>query len=692
MNALHTEGLKAFDAFHFASEYERYAALIIGRVCRAGRGPAARILADSDVRDLLALPERPDGVRQRKRLSVEELDALAPVVELRLAEIQKLGSFNAPLFSNVRALGDRLDLPMAERELLILAVMVDASRQLSNTMDELARFTRDRGSAARTLAALLDHGENDLHAALLPTAKVLATDLVRVNFHEEDEELLRARPGLAAILFDEFSAPDALFARFARRARAPSLSLADYSHLDRDTGIIVSLLRAAVREREKGINVLLYGPPGTGKTELARVLTHEASAELHEVRHTDAEGNSLTRARYAQVLLAQTLLGAVPRCVLLFDETEDLLPANRDHADHSSNLGKAAFNQLLETNQAPMIWISNHIAHIDPAYLRRFAYVLEVKNPNRAVRRRIAQRAFGDVIEDSEWVDSVANHTHIVPGQITQAARVVRLTRFDHDPIEIADRTMRNSMRALGQKPAGAQSRDLQFDLRYLNCNLDVEMLVENLAHDPRGSLVLYGPPGTGKTALAHHLASKADRPLLLKRASDLLSPWVGESERAIAAAFEEARDERAVLVIDEAESFLSDRRDARARWELTETNELLTQMEDFDGLLVCSTNLIERLDRAALRRFAVKLRFDFLRAEQIRLFIGNLLQRLGLTSNVEEVLSACQNLKNVTPGDVAAVTRRMKLLSNVDAPSFVNALREELALKCGGAVQRIGF
>ena len=80
---------------------------------------------------------------------------------------------------------------------------------------------------------------------------------------------------------------------------------------------------------------------------------------------------------------------------------------------------------------------------------------------------------------------------------------------------------------------------------------------------------------------------------------------------------FAAARQQNAVLVLDEADSFLSDRRGARQSWEVTQVNELLTQMEAFDGIFICTTNLMEKLDPASLRRFAFKVRFDPMTPDQ---------------------------------------------------------------------------
>lgn len=68
------------------------------------------------------------------------------------------------------------------------------------------------------------------------------------------------------------------------------------------------------------------------------------------------------------------------------------------------------------------------------------------------------------------------------------------------------------------------------------------------------------------------------------------------------------------VLLLDEADSFLRDRTSAQRSWEVTQVNELLTQMERFEGLFICSNNLIDRLDSASIRRFDFKIMLSYLK------------------------------------------------------------------------------
>ena len=93
-----------------------------------------------------------------------------------------------------------------------------------------------------------------------------------------------------------------------------------------------------------------------------------------------------------------------------------------------------------------------------------------------------------------------------------------------------------------------------------------------------------------------------------------------GGTEQKIAGTFAKARAARAFLVFDEADSLLLDRAAAIRGWEISQVNEMLTWMESHALPFACTTNLAERLDRASLRRFLVKLRFDWLTTAQARL------------------------------------------------------------------------
>jgi SpoVK/Ycf46/Vps4 family AAA+-type ATPase len=138
---------------------------------------------------------------------------------------------------------------------------------------------------------------------------------------------------------------------------------------------------------------------------------------------------------------------------------------------------------------------------------------------------------------------------------------------------------IRRSQRALSRELTEAFTPSVtRYSLDYLNTSgrFSPEQILLSFRRRPKGTVLLYGPPGTGKTQFTEHLASELDLPLVSKSASALLSKWLGDSEKNIAAAFEEAAAEDAILFFDEGDSFLRSRERAQHSWEVTQTNELL--------------------------------------------------------------------------------------------------------------------
>jgi SpoVK/Ycf46/Vps4 family AAA+-type ATPase len=234
------------------------------------------------------------------------------------------------------------------------------------------------------------------------------------------------------------------------------------------------------------------------------------------------------------------------------------------------------------------------------------------------------------------------------------------------------------------------------YDLGLLNVEsrFAVPKIVEALRRRGHGTLCFHGAPGTGKTALAEHIASELQRPLLVRQASDLVSKFVGETEQNMAKMFEEAQTENAVLLLDEADSFLRSRRRAERSYEVTEVNEMLQGMERFGGLFICTTNLFDELDEAALRRFTFKVRFLSLSAPQREaMFVAEALDGDADKLSAEQ-RARLAALDQLAPGDFAAVKRQVDILGEAFEPdAFLAQLESEHRVKPGVRERRsIGF
>jgi SpoVK/Ycf46/Vps4 family AAA+-type ATPase len=269
-----------------------------------------------------------------------------------------------------------------------------------------------------------------------------------------------------------------------------------------------------------------------------------------------------------------------------------------------------------------------------------------------------------------------------------------RITDSGHESLEIAKELLARSDKLMYRKPIKQDELLPWYDPMALNLSMPVDSLVSRLGQwrasfDERKAgvnLLFHGAPGTGKTAFASWLADRLDLYPVIKKASDLLDMFVGGTEEKIRNAFREA--EGTMLIIDEADSFLANRTQAQHSWERTMTNEVLTQMESFKGMFVAATNFNTVLDPASLRRFAFKLEFKPPESGKILSLLERRFPGLDwMTLPATDVA----RLAGLTPGDIAAVARRLEYAGPVDTHEIMDALREELGCRTPIAGE-IGF
>jgi len=387
----------------------------------------------------------------------------------------------------------------------------------------------------------------------------------------------------------------------------------------------------------------------------------------------------------------------------MFDEIEDVFSSSGgflalfgiESGERGGKTSKAWINRSLERNSTPSFWITND-ADIDPAYLRRFDYSVRFPVPPQKVRMEIARHHLKQFNPTDDWLYKVAANEQMTPAQYERAAKVARITSAgdeNHAKL-LVELALDRSATLLGQKQMPTRNTQYTgFDLRFANTSSSMSSIIAGLQKRRQGTFCFYGPAGTGKSELARHIADELGIPCVVRRASDILSKWVGGSEKNIAEMFAEARQQEAMLVLDEADSFLSDRRDAQRSWEVTQVNELLTQMEAFNGIFVCTTNLMDKLDQASLRRFAFKVKFEFLNPDQRwEMFMREYIRLGGNESNLGDWEHQVKDINKLTPGDFSVAARQFSILDiPVTAAELYRQLREECRVK-GGATSKIGF
>lgn len=604
---------------------------------------------------------------------------------------------------NIEMLVKVLGLNTAERALILCAALAKVSRDLRPILVDCK--SASAAEAHAMLGDVMKVSPNDVGLAMKSGGRLESLALIDAPIAEHNVtdlgDLMRLSDRLLPILQEAYADEGEMMAAFTKPAKASELTLSDYPHVEDDARYLAALLKVACMQSEKGVNVLIYGAPGTGKTEFAKVVAAMSGAELYEVECFDREGQSLTgKERYRSLQVSQSFLKGRTNTVLLFDEVEDVFPTNpsemlnmfmSDERHRGSVNGKAWVNQTLESNPIPTLWISNSINQIDPAYRRRFQFHLELKNPPQNVRANITRKHLSGLDVTDEFVDKLAARRTLTPAQIHAAARFAQLAKSEvEDSVEdLVLKQLDRSDAALGFKEEDRESKFrplvTTYDLTLLNIESrhPVDKMIEAIAKKGKASLCFYGMPGTGKTALGEHIAKSIERPLIIKKASDLVSKYVGETEQNMAAMFKEATTEKAVLLLDEADSFLRARSMAQRSYEVTEVNEMLQQMERFDGVFICTTNLIDQVDEAALRRFTFKIQFKPLTHEQReRMFATEALDG-DATKLTEKLRNGLHKMEMLTPGDFAAVKRQIVLFDETLPPEeFLAQLEQEHKVK----------
>lgn len=231
----------------------------------------------------------------------------------------------------------------------------------------------------------------------------------------------------------------------------------------------------------------------------------------------------------------------------------------------------------------------------------------------------------------------------------------------------------------------------INFNFDMVNANKDLKSLVEKLkkSKTKQYSLLLYGEPGSGKSYFGKYLAQELGMPVIKKRASDLMERWVGATEKNIKEAFEEARENNAILIFDEADSFLFNRKNSKQEYTVAQVNEMLTQMEDHPLPFICTTNLKDGLDPASFRRFIFKIKYEYMGSKNIQ---SGIKEYFNQDVSVKDIES--KELQYITAGDFVVVKKKLDILENgkYKKDLILNYLKEEQDEKNVKIIRKIGL
>lgn len=610
------------------------------------------------------------------------------------------------LAGNVARISALVGLSHAECRILEFALLIQSTSVLRQACEYVKRLENQR--LFEVLATILGLAEKEVRMALRSDGVLSKTGLltVEVNMHcSLDAKFDLLSDKLPHRLVEADLQPSDWLNDMICQSEAGHLHFDDYKHCGKSLQILRPYLRCSLAEKSKGVNVLLYGPPGTGKTQLSKLLAKDMGCELFEITTEDAEGGAISGRKRLKALSATNSFFAKRQALILFDEIEDAFTSQEQEdisifsTSRRSNVGrqKGWMNRLLESNNLPTLWVGNSLHGMDAAFIRRFDVVIEMPVPPKAQRELIVQKACEGLLDDVS-VKRIASSEVLAPAVVTRSSRVVKSIASElpedqvMDSVELLINQTLQAQRHPKLPLTNSNALPDVYDPAFVNTDINLLEVAQLMSECKSARMCLYGPPGTGKTAYGRWLAEFLKVPLHVKRASDLMSMWVGETEKLIAKAFEQAQEEGALLLIDEVDSFLQSRQGAQRSWEVTQVNEMLTQMESFNGIFIASTNLMDGLDQAALRRFDLKLKFDYLKAPQALQLLERHCAHLGLPEMKSSDRQALMDLKLLTPGDFAAVIRQSRLRPMQSATQLVAALSQECALKSESKNRPMGF
>lgn len=536
------------------------------------------------------------------------------------------------LTANLERLKTRLTLSPTDCRLLEFAIILQTNRWLKDASDLLVDFSSTR--LFRVLAALLDLPLTEIQSFLSTTGQLARSGLLRngeymcygMNLTEQLELLSKS---FSAHMMSEQKNTLDIFKEIIIPSPLPELKFYDFRHIGNTLNILRSYLKHAVEAQLPGVNIFIHGRGGTGKTQLARLLAHDVKYKLFEISSQDNDGYMIRgEHRLRAHRTAQNLLALRP-ALLLLDESADIFNDRdkRYELQRSAEIRNSWINLALDNNPVPTLWLSHSASCLVPAFVRRFDMILELTS--QPPQRRAAIHAQG--------CQPSLNMATLVP---------------------------------------------TNFDPSFVNVDCDFQAIAKDIKRSETTRICLYGPAGTGKRAFASWLADQLERPLHVPKIFSILSPYIGETERNLSQLFREAEAEGAILLLDEADGFLSDRRSARYSWEISEVNAILTEIAGFNGIVIAATDQIEGLDPALLRRFDLKLRFNYLTTDQAwQLFIRQCLA-IGLAFPPLSMQEKLARVRRLTPDDFFAVARQHRFQPITSSQALIDALIAECTLK----------
>jgi len=381
-----------------------------------------------------------------------------------------------------------------------------------------------------------------------------------------------------------------------------------------------------------GTIILFSGDPGTGKTMLAHALAKHAELKLLQVNVPNLLDSNGPFEECFKMLLREANL---QNAILFFDEADELF------SDRCINRNMPTILREFERFDGIAILATNRKQILDEALDRRILYKLDFGLPSPEMREKIWKEHLPEKVPMSDDVSlaELAEKYEFAGGYIKNAvllatqkaiARTGKKAKVFQEDLHWAARRQRDSqLERYADKvnpkikmdeiivPKILKSNINRIIGEYRNTSKVYEKwnFKETIHHGKAITALFYGEPGVGKTMAAEAIASELGLNLYPVKIPAIVSCYVGETSKNLKKIFDAARNAEAVLLFDEADALFSARIESESHHAVyinQQTDTLLQEIERFDGIVILTTNMPERLDKAFMRRIRHHLEFSF--------------------------------------------------------------------------------